>query len=640
LEVTAAGKIAAPAPTSADSLEFTQVAIDARGSLKPNEKAAYYQTKIVPGDPSTADAAPVNFQTASQPVEFGKSVDGAIWIAVRKTAVTDINTLGGALLNIGYIPDQEAPSIDQVDAYPGVQASGNGAELIVEASTGVIDTRQTPQAPVYLALKVEGDTTLSLARQGVLQLRLPKDITSLNVYQLDNPDLQGTDAFPPELVDAQLAAQVAFWLRLARRDPSRPLGKVLFVGINATEVTQSVKAFPEFLGTGNGQPGQTFTLIHKPVLQDSARIQVEEVSGWTDWQAVDSFEASGESSRDYLLDLEAGTVRFGNGVRGRAPQIGERIRVLEYQYGGGLQGNVAAKAISKVVDISGVKAANPLPAAGGADGETIAAALERVPGEFRRHDRAVTTSDFQELALATPGAAVGRAECMPLFDPTTKSLDPSTGNPNAAGVISVVVWPAQDLKHPNAPMPDRTLLREVCAWLDARRLVTTELYVIPPTYKRIAIAVGVQAKPGYGIEAVRRWAELVIRQYLAPLPPYGPEGKGWPLGRSVYGPELEAAALQVEGVWFVECLRIAEWVWDDTGQTKGHWAEASTEASATDNCPPRQKIDLQLWEVPEVAEITVVQGPALQPGVAVGPLSSGSAPPLVPIPIPTIPEVC
>ena len=57
-------------------------------------------------------------------------------------------------------------------------------------------------------------------------------------------------------------------------------------------------------------------------------------------QAVDSFAASGESSRDYLLDLEAGTVRFGNGVRGRAPQIGERIRVLEYQYGGVVAGHV------------------------------------------------------------------------------------------------------------------------------------------------------------------------------------------------------------------------------------------------------------------------------------------------------------
>lgn len=621
LEVTAIGRIVTQPPQTQDAQEFTNAAIDARGGIQQGEQAAYYLNQTVPGDPTAAGALPVDFQTAAGPVDFQKSVDGTIWIAVRKTSSTDLTQLAGALLSIGFIPDQEVPSIDQVDACPGVAPTDNGSELVWEGSTGTVDSNGKP---TYLTLKVEGDTTLSLAQQGTVQVRLPKPITSLGVYTLTDPDLQGTDAFPPQIEDAQLAANVLFWLRASRRDPARPLGKVLFIGINATEVVQTIKAQPEFLGTGNAQASQTLTLVHKPVLQGTARIQVEEPGGWTDWQTVDGFEASTEDSRHYVLDLEAGTVRFGNGVRGRAPQIGERIRALEYCYGGGIEGNVAAKAISKVTGIGAVKASNPLPATGGAAGESIADALERVPGEFRRHDRAVTQSDFQELALATPGANVGRADCLPLFDPKTKSQE-------AAGVVSVVVWPAEDLKHPNAPTPDRALLRQVCTWLDARRLVTTELYVIPPTYKQIAVSVGVQAKPGYGIEAVRRWVELVIRQYLAPLPPYGPDGGGWPLGRAVYGPELEAAALQVEGVLYVECLRIAQW-----DESTGQWSEASSDVSPSAGCLPRERIDLQPWEVPEVVEMTVVQGPALKPGDAVGAVT----PPLVPIPIPTIPEEC
>jgi len=621
LEITAIGKIVTQAPQTQDAQEFANAAIDARGGIQQGEQAAYYLNQTVPGDPTAAGAMPVDFETAAGPVDFQKSVDGTIWIAVRKTKSTDVNQLGAALLSIGFIPDLEVPSIDEVDACPGLAPADNGSQLVWEASTGALDSNGKP---TYLTLKLEGDTTLSLAQQGTLQVRLPKDITTLGVYTLTDPDLQGTDAFPPQIEDAQLAADVLFWLRVSRSDPARPLGKVLFIGINATEVVQSIKAQPEFLGTGNAQADQTFTLVHKPVLQGTARIQVEESGAWTDWQAVDGFEASTEDSRHYVLDLEAGSVRFGNGVRGRAPQIGERIRALEYSYGGGIAGNVGAKAISKVADIGTVKASNPLPASGGAESESIAAALERVPGEFRRHDRAVTQSDFQELALATPGANVGRADCIPLFDPKTKSQD-------AAGVVSVVVWPAEDLKHPNAPAPDRALLRQVCSWLDARRLVTTELYVIPPTYKQIAVSVGVQAKPGYGIEAVRRWVELVIRQYLAPLPPYGPDGGGWPLGRAVYGPELEAAALQVEGVLYVECLRIAQW-----DATTNQWAEASADSTGADGCLPRERIDLQPWEVPEVVEMTVVQGPALKPGDAVGAVT----PPLVPIPIPTIPDEC
>lgn len=621
LEITAIGKIVTQAPQTQDAQEFANAAIDARGGIQQGEQAAYYLNQTVPGDPTAAGAMPVDFETAAGPVDFQKSVDGTIWIAVRKTKSTDVNQLGAALLSIGFIPDLEVPSIDEVDACPGLAPADNGSQLVWEASTGALDSNGKP---TYLTLKLEGDTTLSLAQQGTLQVRLPKDITTLGVYTLTDPDLQGTDAFPPQIEDAQLAADVLFWLRVSRSDPARPLGKVLFIGINATEVVQSIKAQPEFLGTGNAQADQTFTLVHKPVLQGTARIQVEESGAWTDWQAVDGFEESTEDSRHYVLDLEAGSVRFGNGVRGRAPQIGERIRALEYSYGGGIAGNVGAKAISKVADIGTVKASNPLPASGGAESESIAAALERVPGEFRRHDRAVTQSDFQELALATPGANVGRADCIPLFDPKTKSQD-------AAGVVSVVVWPAEDLKHPNAPAPDRALLRQVCSWLDARRLVTTELYVIPPTYKQIAVSVGVQAKPGYGIEAVRRWVELVIRQYLAPLPPYGPDGGGWPLGRAVYGPELEAAALQVEGVLYVECLRIAQW-----DATTNQWAEASADSTGADGCLPRERIDLQPWEVPEVVEMTVVQGPALKPGDAVGAVT----PPLVPIPIPTIPDEC
>ena len=621
LEVTAIGRIVTQPPQTQDALEFTGAAIDARGGIKSGEQAAYYLNQTLPADPGTPDAVAVDFATATGPVDFQKSVDGTIWIAVRKTRTTDLGQLGGALLSIGFIPDPQLPAIEDIAACPGASAGDAGSELVWQASTGLVDVHGQP---LYLGIKVECDTTLGLAQQGTVQLRLPASVLGLGVYTFTDLDLQGTGDFPPQIEDAALAAEVLFWLRAARRDPARPLAKVLFIGINATEVLQGVKAQPEFLGTGTAQSDQTCTLVHRPVLLGSSRIQVEEQGGWTDWQAVDGFEASTEDSRHYLLDPEAGTIRFGNGVRGRAPQIGERIRALEYGYGGGVAGNVAAKAITKVAGFGQLKAANPLPASGGAEGEAIAAAIERVPGEFRRHDRAVTQSDFQELALATPGAAVGRAECMPLFDPTSKAQD-------AAGVVSVVVWPAQDLKHPNAPVPDRALLRQVCSWLDARRLITTELYVIPPTYVQIAVSVGLQAKPGYGIEAVRRWVELVLRQYLAPLPPYGPDGQGWPLGRAVYGPELEAAALQVEGVLFIECLRLAG------RDGAGNWVEAGTDGAAvTAGCLPRERITLQPWQVPEVAELTVVQGDALEPGAAVG----TATPPLVPIPVPTIPQEC
>jgi len=589
------GKISTSAPdqtTEPEVFEFAVRALQATAPLAQNEDAAYYQNQEVPLDGQ------------GLPVDFTATVDGMLWVAVLAEKGADPSKLGMALLNLGFMPDPTVPTIDLVAACPGTGPSV-GPSVEWQISTGQLDGSGNP---VYEAIASEGDTTRGLTQQGVVRLRLPKDPTSFGNFTIADPNQAGTRDLPPVLDDTR-AAKLLFWIRAFRKDGSR-FGGVSYVVANAAEVWESRKANPEFLGTGTAQPGQSYSLVHSPVLSGTLRVEVEEPSGWRQWTEVDGFYASAPDDRHFVVDLEAGKVLFGNRVQGYPPQIGQRIRATEYRYGGGVAGIVAPGAINKLPSIANIKVHNDISTQGGADSETVANALDRIPGELRRRDRAVTAGDFEELALATPGAAVGRADCLPRFYPPTFQS-------GKAGVVSVVVWPASDPKHPNAPVPDRNLLQDVCAWLDQRRLVTTELYVIPPTYRKVAVAVGLQAKPGFGVEAVRRWVELVIRQYLAPLPPFGPDGTGWPLGRRVFGPELQAAALQVEGVDFLEGLDVAGW--DDTTQT---WIPGN--------------VDLNSWEVPELAEITVVDGPQLKPGEAIGPV----APPKLPVPIPIIREVC
>jgi hypothetical protein len=608
----ALARAAAPAPTEPEAVEFATAAIDALGGLAPGETPAWYVNSFTPEDPATGEA-----------LDASTAVDGALWIAVLSTGTTDLVALRqgrvigaatgsapGGLLSIGIIPDEDVVDMDDVDACPGAGTAPPTDDVVWEVST----TRVVSGAPQYRTATVEGDTARGLTQRGVVRIRIPATETDLGVPDPGDEYLQGTGVFPPRLADPELAAKVLFWIRATRRN-NRPLGRYLWIGVNAAEVEQARTARAEFLGTGTGDAGQGYELIRRPVLEQSVRLEVEEAGRWVPWKLVPGFEASREDDRHATLDPEAGTIRFGNGIQGRAPQIGERIRVREYRYGGGQEGNVGPKAISRLTGeaASLVKSSNPVAAAGGAAREAIAAALDRIPGELRRRDRAVTSDDFRELALATPGVELGRAECLPRFHPPTRLM-------NAAGVVTVVVWPREDRKRPNAPMPDRATLRRVCAWLDDRRLVTTELYVIPPTYRRVAVAVGLRAKPGYGIEALRRWVELVLRQYLAPLPPYGPESGGWPLGRRVHGPELEAAALQVEGVEYLEGLELA--VWDPSA---AQWVPSGG-----------QPILLEPWEVPQLDAITVVEGVPLAPGQGLEP----PAPPATPIPVPTLREEC
>jgi|CXWL01.1.fsa_nt_gi hypothetical protein len=597
-------------PAEAELFAFFQSTVDAVGGLAADEEAAPYTPLRVP----TAAGQP--------PVDFDATVDGALWVAlVAADDATDLNALRASLLaphdgpyrlNLGFVPDLAARPAAETPPCPGEGAPAGVQPVEWQISTGRLDTGGRP---IYRPLAVEGDSTAGLSREGIVRLVLPRLILPptpesdpFSAFPLADPEAAGTGELPPPL-DEETDPRVLFWLRAFRLDGSR-FGRVTWLGANAVAVEQTRSARVEFLGTGNGQPGQEFPLIHRPVIASSLGVESEGPSGWSPWVEVDGFHSSDDESRHFSVDAEAGRVRFGNGLQGRAPQIGERLRARAYRWGGGRAGNVAAGAITKVTGLAGVKAENPLPAWGGADKETLEAALERIPGELRRRDRAVTRGDFRELALATPGGAVGRADCLPHFHPPTRRSD-------AAGVVTVVVWPQEDAAHPSAPTPDRRLLAAVCAFLDARRLVTTELYVVPPTYRKVAVAVGLVAKPGHGIEALRRWVEQVLRQYLSPLPPFGPEGQGWPLGRRVHGPELEAAALQVEGVEYLEGLRVAGW-----NAVSASWVEGT--------------VELALDEVPELVEITVTDGPPAVPGQALGPVP----PAKTPVPLPVLREEC
>jgi hypothetical protein len=197
---------------------------------------------------------------------------------------------------------------------------------------------------------------------------------------------------------------------------------------------------------------------------------------------------------------------------------------------------------------------------------------------------------------------------------TLARMHPDNPRNEAAGVVSVVTFGPGDATTTSAPLPDFGLLTRVARYLDARRLVTTELYVIPPEYVEIALSVGVQVREGYQADAVRRWVEKILRQYLAPLPPDGPDGAGWPLGRDIRRAELEAVAVQVDGVEYLQDLLLGR-------------------VTAT-GVVQQSLIELEKWQVPAIAGFTVSVGNPLKFGQKEAP----QAPPKVPVPLPI--EVC
>ena len=136
---------------------------------------------------------------------------------------------------------------------------------------------------------------------------------------------------------------------------------------------------------------------------------------------------AGKDAEVYTVEPVDGILVFGNGIRGRMLPVGSNnILVETYRVVPGAKGNVAPFEI-EVCDVSGVlEVSNLLPAAGGRDAESVDDIIRRAPSLLTTRDRAVTSSDFEAIALEA-SSEVARAAC--------------NGRMDEDGQIEVVILP-------------------------------------------------------------------------------------------------------------------------------------------------------------------------------------------------------
>ena len=494
------------------------------------------------------------------------------------------------------------------------------------------------------------DTTAGLTRPGVLRLPMPDEaLISAPINDVGENPRAGVGDNPPRLDDPEKAARLIGWLRLRPKPGSGVASlKLAWVGINAVAVDQRTTLEGRVLGVSTGAADQVFQLPAGSVDAAALQVQVEEPGrGYQPWTRVDdlaAISADAVVAREatvFELDAEAGTLRFGDGVRGRVPDRQMRIRLAYGRFGGGRAGNLPAASLSEVSSARLVGAPRPMPAIkvlqplateGGEDAETLAGAEKRIPSLLRHRERAVTADDYHRLAQEVPGTEVARVEVMPRFKPRERRFD-------VPGVVSVMVLPARAFgKAPN-PRPDRPFIERVHAHLSARTPLATELYVIGCEYVPLGVAVGVTIRDGFGREAVLFELRETLRRLLWPLPPGGPGGAGWPLGRTVRERELEVEVSRVAGVAEVGGINLFERAEIDG---KGVWRQL------TRNTPDgTQSLRLAAWQLPELLSVVAVDNPAgsssgtgsySAPGdlaAAPNPFADDTA-----VAVPVVPEVC
>lgn len=267
-----------------------------------------------------------------------------------------------------------------------------------------------------------------------------------------------------------------------------------------------------------------------------------------EWTEVEDFDASKPEDQHYTVNFASGRVTFGDGINGKIPQKGtDNIRV-SYCSGGGLCGNVKARAITRILDNTSlderVKVTNIEAASGGTEAETLEEAIQRARKELKEVTRAVTSEDYEYLALNTPGLQIARAKALPRYHPSKDREVP--------GIVSIIVVPESPS---NNPIPSQNFLKAVYKHLDEHRLLTTELFVLVPVYVEISVKVEVVVKPKSLPAQVKKDIENKLQKFLHPISG-GFDGKGWPFGRSVYISEIYELIDGVEGVDYVKSVTL------------------------------------------------------------------------------------
>ncbi len=355
--------------------------------------------------------------------------------------------------------------------------------------------------------------------------------------------------------------------------------------------SHSFEVVEEVLGRSDGKPGQSFALLSPPILPRYAdaeppeTVEVEREDGtWERWTEVEGFGDSSPTDSHFVVDSLSGQVLFGPRLReptgqerqyGRIPPKGRQIRFTRYRSGGGAVANVGRGTLvvpRSASDLSYVKWVTNLRAAtGGRDRESVDLYKIRGPKLVRTREVAVTRSDYEFLAQeASPQAA--RVHCIAAGP---RPAAGGAGSPNghvAPNHVRLLLVPAVSTTDEHVPRREleldeetrRELTRTVRAYLEERCPLTTELSVGLPDYRWVSVRARLVVPARPSVEAaireqehsrVRDEARRRLYRFIHPVTG-GPDGSGWPFGRSLTLGDVYPLLQAIPGIEFVDEVRL------------------------------------------------------------------------------------
>ncbi|WP_018212983.1 baseplate J/gp47 family protein [Desulfitobacterium hafniense] len=307
----------------------------------------------------------------------------------------------------------------------------------------------------------------------------------------------------------------------------------------------------------DGLPCQRFPFRHQEaLLKEQLRLMVYEETeegqrGWTDWSYSHNLTLAGPYDRCFTYDSARGELVFGDNEHGAVPLAGEdNILITDCAVTKGNGGNIGYQDFASLDDEAfSLKPFNLHPVRGGRDEESLQAALERFQISLKECTRAVTATDYETLAMGTPGRRIMGAKAIPFYDPDSKVA----GAKQTAATVTVVVVPYSEEPF---PQPDQSFLESVRRHLDQYRLITTQVKVIGPSYIKIFLD-GEILVDGKRREYIEDDVRKNIEDYFRELGQGSSAQGGKPeFGKPVQENTLAVRISQIPGIIYVKKLTL------------------------------------------------------------------------------------
>jgi len=354
------------------------------------------------------------------------------------------------------------------------------------------------------SISPQEDCTLNLRYSGVISFILSEAITEVSTVSIECRLKQGEYMVAPFIKNIYL---------------------------NTIEVEQSKKIIETKVSTG--ESSQQLILTTPYILDNNVQeisIQTENHQQETKaWRRVNSLYNSIEEDRDFIYDNTTQTITFGDGEHGKVVPYKEHISI-HYYLTDGEQGIVPHRIDDW--NIQGLSFYNPQSVEGGKNIPNYKERFSSIVESWKKPSQAVTLKDYEILAKMTTGLRVARA----------KALANKENN-----LITIMVVPYSRTNH---AMPDDFFCQRICRFLDAKRLITTRIDVIKPSYTKVGISLEIQAHINFDEESIRLSIITALDEYLHPLKG-GDNKEGWEFGRGIYYSDIYAL---IESIMGVSCL--------------------------------------------------------------------------------------